>query len=203
MLINSAKIIAEQVPKFQEQKDLKNNDRESEAAGLTSGNTAGIFVDAPDELLTRVIGKLEQGLTTHYYSYGNFNLVRLILYIIKQTGPVHCFMTSYSISQKSIETLLKRIEQQELLSYRVIIDNRVKSMSPKPFQMLSTVFNYRCSSIHAKVALLWNEQWKISVVTSQNATDNPKMERGTIFTDPQVFEFDLNALENEFKRGTT
>jgi hypothetical protein len=66
-----------------------------------------------------------------------------------------------------------------------------------------SVFNYRCSSIHAKVALLWNNDWKISVVTSQNATDNPKMERGTIFTDSKVFEFDLNALENEFKRGTT
>jgi len=39
-------------------------------------------------------------------------------------------------------------------------------------------------------------------VTSQNATDNPKLERGTIFTDRSVFDFDLNVLEDEFKRGT-
>ncbi|MCY1720171.1 hypothetical protein OU798_07445 [Prolixibacteraceae bacterium Z1-6] len=197
MLINSSKIIEAQKPVVQPETEGQ------QAAGLTTENGAGIFADAPDQLVTRVIGKLEQGKTIHYYSYGNFNLVRLILYIIKQTGPVHCFMTSYSISQKSIETVLKRIEQQELLSFRVLIDNRVRSMSPKPFQMLSTVFDYRCSSIHAKVALLWNNDWKISVVTSQNATDNPKMERGTIFTDPTIFEFDLKALENEFKRGTT
>ena len=68
--------------------------------------------------------------------------------------------------------------------------------------MLSTAFDYRCTSIHAKVALLWNDNWNISVVTSQNATDNPKMERGTIFTDIETFNFDKNALENEFLRGT-
>lgn len=197
MLLNSSRIISEQkvVKTEPEQK------QQPDQLGTMQGVAA--FADGADGVVTRAIGKLEQGKTIHYYSYGNFNLVRLILYIIKQTGPVHCFMTSYSISQKSIESVLKRIEQQELLSFRVLIDNRVKTMSPKPFQMLSTVFNYRCSSIHAKVALLWNEQWKISVVTSQNATDNPKMERGTIFTSAEVFEFDLKALENEFNRGTT
>jgi hypothetical protein len=169
---------------------------------LVGSNHENNFVDDTETIITKTIGKLEQGKTLHYYSYGNFNLVRLMLFVIKQTGPVHVFMTSYSFSQKSIEQLLKRMELQELLSFRVIVDNRVKSMSPKPFQMLSESFNYRCSSIHAKVALLWNNEWNISIVTSQNATDNPKMERGTIFTNKDVFEFDLNALENEFKRGT-
>ncbi len=197
MLINTAKIVEQQKPL------VKAEPEGHEATGLTLENGSSVFIDAPDQLLTRVIGKLEQGKATHYYSYGNFNLVRLIMYLIKQTGPVHCFMTSYSISQKSIEAVLKRIEQQELLSFKLLMDNRVKVMSPKPFQMLSSCFNYRCSSIHAKVALLWNQEWKISVVTSQNATDNPKMERGTVFTNPEVFEFDLNALENEFNRGTT
>ena len=159
------------------------------------------FVDKPGSPLTKAIGELVQGKTIHYYSYGNFNLVRLILYIIKQTGAVHAFMTSYSFSQKSIEAIQRQIELNNLLSFKVIVDNRVRSLSPKPFQMLMQSFDYRCSSIHAKVALLWNDKWKISIVTSQNATDNPKLERGTIFTDNDVFNFDLNALTNEFNSG--
>ena len=162
---------------------------------------ASAFIDSPNQSLIKAIGQLEPGKTTHYYSYGNFNMVRLMLYIIKQTGPVHAFMTSYSFSQKSIEQIQKQIELKNLLSFKVIIDNRVRSLSPKPFQMLIHAFDYRCSSIHAKVALLWNDKWKISIVTSQNATDNPKLERGTIFTDKSVFDFDLNALQNEFNRG--
>ena len=167
-----------------------------------NGNSSAFVADA-DKCLTKSIGQLQNGLTTHFYSWGNFNLVRLMMYILKQTGPAHAFMTSYSFSQKSIEQLNLKLSQKQLLSFRVIIDNRVKTMSPIPFQMLMNSFDYRCTSIHAKIALIWNEDWKITILTSQNATDNPKMERGTIFTDPSVFDFDLKTLENEFLRGTT
>jgi hypothetical protein len=179
-----------------------NNNPEPESLILEKAEDS-IFVANSDQSLTRVIGQLKNGFTTHFYSWGNFNLVRLMLFILKQTGPAHAFMTSYSFSQKSIEQLKHRLEKQDLLSFRVIIDNRVKSMSPLPFQMLMNSFDYRCTSIHAKVALIWNESWKITILTSQNATDNPKLERGTIFTDPSVFNFDLNILEHEFQRGTT
>lgn len=170
---------------------------------LATDETENSFVDEIGQVLSKAIGKIEQGKTIHYYSHGNFNLVRLMMFIIKQTGPVHAFMTSYSFSNKSIEQLKNRLGHQKLLSFRVIVDNRVRTMSPKPFQMLSECFNYRCSAIHAKVALLWNDEWRITIVTSQNATDNPKLERGTIFTSPEIFDFDLKALENEFNRGTT
>ena len=164
---------------------------------------SSVFVADADKSLTKAIGQLQNGLTTHFYSWGNFNLVRLMMYILKQTGPAHAFMTSYSFSQKSIEQLNLKLSQKQLLSFRVIVDNRVKTMSPIPFQMLMNSFDYRCTSIHAKIALIWNEDWKITILTSQNATDNPKMERGTIFTDESVFDFDLKTLENEFLRGTT
>lgn len=177
--------------------------RKPDPVGLVCLNGASVFVADDERNLSKAIGKLENGKTTHFYSWGNFNLVRLIVFILKQTGPAHCFMTSYSFSQKSIEQLQHRIEQKELLSFKVIIDNRVRSMSPKPFQMLTESFNYRCTSVHAKVALIWNEHWKICITTSQNATDNPKLERGTIFTDAEVFNFDLKVLENEFERGIT
>lgn len=156
-----------------------------------------------EQLLSDSFGQLEQGRDIHFYSFGNFNLVRLLMHLLRQTGPAHLFMTSYSFSMRSIEQLQNRLESRQLLSFRLIVDHRVKSMSPKPFQMLSTAFNYRCLPIHAKVALLWNEQWTLSVITSQNATDNPKMERGVIQTDPAVFDFDLKVLGNAFERGTT
>lgn len=169
---------------------------------IVSEQVAGEFADDKTKTLIKSIGQLKKGKTTHYYSYGNFNLVRLLVHLLKQTGPANLFMTSYSFSQTSIEQLLNHRQKGNILSFRVIVDNRVKTMSPIPFQMLSTAFDYRCSSIHAKVALLWNDNWNITIVTSQNATDNPKLERGTIFTDIETFNFDKNALENEFLRGT-
>lgn len=197
MLFNAQNIIQEMKPVS----GIQENKEKIDSLKTESGNS--IFIDDSSVSLTKAIGKLEQRKTTHYYSHGNFNLVRLILFILKQTGSAHVFMTSYSFSQKSIAALKNRLDKNEILSLRVIVDNRVRSLSPKPFQMLAKSFNYRCSSVHAKVALLWNDHWKISIVTSQNATDNPKLERGVIFTNETVFQFDYNALENEFNNGTT
>jgi hypothetical protein len=183
--------------------NLGGSGKQQAASQVLENSDVSVFVANADKSLTKAIGQLQNGLTTHFYSWGNFNLVRLMVYILRQTGPAHAFMTSYSFSQKSIEQLNLKLSQKQLLSFRVIIDNRVKTMSPVPFQMLISSFDYRCTSIHAKIALIWNENWKITILTSQNATDNPKMERGTIFTDAKVFDFDLKILENEFLRGTT
>lgn len=197
MLLNSKEIT--QAFSIITNQNKEDNSQKPETHTSVGDNSS--FIDN-DNVITQSIGGLIQRQNIHYYSYANFNLVRLISFLLKQTGPAHVFMTSYSFSQKSIESIQGKIKSGQMLSFKVIVDNRVRSLSPKPFQMLSQSFDYRCTSIHAKVALIWNSVWKISVVTSQNATDNPKMERGIIFTDPLVFNFDLNALTNAYNSGT-
>jgi hypothetical protein len=160
-------------------------------------------VSDPDVTLTQAIGLLTGNQDIHFYSYGNFNLVRLILYLIKQTGPAHIFMCSYSFSQQSIEAIQKRIEKKEILSFRVIIDHRVKTMSPKPFQMLSTSFDYRCTAIHAKIALLWNDHWHLSIVTSQNATIIQKSSAERYLLTNPFLTLILKPLKMLFEHGTT
>ena len=54
----------------------------------------GEFADDKSKTLIKSIGQLQNGKTTHYYSYGNFNLVRLLAHLLKQTGPANIFMTS-------------------------------------------------------------------------------------------------------------
>jgi hypothetical protein len=197
MLVNSRNIMG----KFAAAAEVS-IDNKPQPEVIVSAQIPNEFADDKSKTLIKSIGQLQNGKTTHYYSYGNFNLVRLLAHLLKHTGPANIFMTSYSFSQTSIEQLLNYRQKGLITSFRIIVDNRVKTMSPIPFQMLSTAFDYRCTSIHAKVALLWNDNWNITIVTSQNATDNPKMERGTIFTDIETFNFDKNALENEFLRGT-
>lgn len=192
MLLKSKEIILPQDPPVQEG-----------TSAVRTGHGSSLFVSDQEYSLTKAIGQLENGKSHHYYSRGNFNLVRLICYLLKQTGPSHLMMTSYSFSRKSIEQLQNRMEKKEILSFKIILDNRVRVMSPLPFQMIAASFDYKCISVHAKIALIWNDQWRITIITSQNATDNPKLERGIIFTDPEIFDFDFKNLNDEFDRGTT
>lgn len=167
--------------------------------------------NSSDDLVVEVLsspkqlGHIVPGVNKHFYSNGAFNLIQLCLYILKQTGPAHVFISSYSISEESLSKLLRCRECGLITSIRFLIDNRVRTISPKPFDYLTTAFTgcYRCCALHAKVALIYNDRFKISVVGSQNATHNPKLERGIIHTTEEVFNFDLNVLNDEFDRGTT
>ena len=173
-----------------------------EPEALNASGSINTFSDETG-LITKHLAKIVPGTDIHFWSFGNFNMMRLVFWIIEQTGPADVIMSTYSISPKTIQGVLNRRERGQIRNIRFIVDNRVRSLSPKPFDMLVKNFDYRCISIHAKVACISNDNWKVTIVSSQNATDNPKMERGTIFTGTDVFNFDKKVLEDAFKRGTT
>ena len=152
---------------------------------------------------TSQLGAIEQGIDKHFYSNGAFNLVQLMLYVLKQTGPAHVFLSTYSIAEDSISTLRRYVDDGTILSIHFLIDNRVRSISPKPFAHLIASFPdaYRCTSLHAKVALISNDDWYVSIVGSQNATHNPKLERGIIHTSEDIWRFDNNIMYDQFNEG--
>lgn len=163
------------------------------------------YIEVIADVLERTsqLGFVKQGVDKHFYSNGAFNLVQLMLYVLRQTGPAHVFLSTYSIAEGSISTLRRYVDDGTILSIRFLIDNRVRSISPKPFAHLITAFpdSYRCTSLHAKVALISNEDWHVSIVGSQNATHNPKLERGIIHTSEDIWRFDNNIMYEQFDKG--
>lgn len=168
-------------------------------------NASGALLSfsAETSLITKHLGELVPGQDKHYWSFSNFNMMKLIFWVLEQTGPADILISTYSISPKTLQGVMNRREKGLIRNIRFIVDNRVRSLSPKPFDLLVANFDYRCTSIHAKVACIWNENWNITIVSSQNCTDNPKMERGVIYTGSDVFNFDKKVLEDAFDRGTT
>ena len=191
------------VPSLEHDDTMQNDLHGVRYADVSSAAT----VDTVADILTNPsgLGTINHGHTKHFYSDGAFNLMQLISYVLKQTGPANLFLTTYSISDDSINTLRLKTKQGSLLSVRFIIDNRVRSMSPKNFDYLTGAFPglYRCRALHAKVVLIWNDEWHITLIGSQNATKNPKLECGVIHTSEEVFKFHKNILDYEFDKGTT
>lgn len=169
---------------------------------VTSGGgkdeVTAIWLATPSSL-----GKLRTDADTHYWSNGAFNLVQLLIYVLSQIGPSHLIMSSYSFGSDAVTALKRHMDKGELLSVRFLIDNRVKSLSAKSFEQLATSFPgaVRCTSVHAKVVCLWNDDIKVDIVGSQNATNNPKLERGTIFVNNVIFDFDKKNLEIAWENG--
>lgn len=175
--------------------------RKQPEAFNASGSSVSFISD--EGLITKHLGEIIPGQDKHFWSFGNFNMMRLIFWVLEQTGPADIIMSTYSISPKTITGVLNRREAGLIRNIRFLVDNRVRSLSPNAFDMMVRNFDYRCISIHAKVACVSNDNWSITIVSSQNATDNPKMERGTIHTSHEIFEFDKKVLEDAFILGTT
>lgn len=193
MLVNQIKIELNGNPK-------PDNSKQPEALNASG---ALLSFSAETSLITKHLGELISGQDKHYWSFSNFNMMKLIFWVLEQTGPADILISTYSISPKTLQGVMNRREKGLIRNIRFIVDNRVRSLSPKPFDLLVASFDYRCTSIHAKVACIWNEKWNITIVSSQNCTDNPKMERGVIYTGSDVFNFDKKVLEDAFDRGTT
>ncbi|MBD9179238.1 MAG: hypothetical protein EGP82_08710 [Odoribacter splanchnicus] len=151
--------------------------------------------------LQKQIGMLERNVCVNFWSFGSFSLHELMFYILRQTGPAHINMCTWSISQEAVEQITRRYHSGEILSIRFLLDPRVKVCKAKPLQMLTANFDYAMTRVHAKVVTLENEEWKLSIVSSQNATTNPKLERGMIIVSDDVFDFDKAIFEDEFKRN--
>ncbi|MEG2341322.1 MAG: hypothetical protein RSA53_10510 [Odoribacter sp.] len=154
----------------------------------------------PQGTLQNQIGTLEHNVCINFWSFGSYSLHELLFYLLKQTGPAHINMCTWSISQDAIERIIFRHNRGDILSIRFLLDPRVKVCKAKPLQMIAANFPYGITRIHAKVVTLENKEWKLSIVTSQNATNNPKLERGVILVSDLVCDFDQKIFEDEFNR---
>ena len=121
----------------------------------------------------------------------------VMLHILKQIGPAHILCGTWSVSMESIDQLVKLYKRGGILSLSFVLDPRVKVTKAKPLQMIKANFPLVFKPWHAKVTTMQNQDWNISIVSSQNMTQNPKIERGCIFTDRETFEFDKKVLEHE------
>ena len=167
---------------------------------ITLDSVASIFVGKPNEILNKHLGKIENGKFYQFYSSGRFCMTEMIFHLLNQTGPVHLLCGTFSVSMESVDSLVKAHLKGAILSLSFVIDPRMKINKAKPLQMIKANFPVVFSPWHAKVTTMENEDWNISIVSSQNMTQNPKIERGCIFTDKETFNFDKNMLLHELQR---
>jgi len=155
------------------------------------------FVGFADQSLKKHIGKLQYDRAIHFITSGRFSMHDLLLYILNQTGPADVLVSTWSISELAIRQIVQKHTEGLIRTVRFLIDPRVKVRNPKPLQMLAANFDYKLKACHAKVTLIWNDSWNISVVASANLTNNPRIERGIIFPFRDIFEFDHSWINNE------
>jgi hypothetical protein len=140
----------------------------------------------------------------HFYTTSRFALHDVVVRLLHRTGAAHVVLSTYSLSDSAIHLFSRAEKKNLLLSFAVVMDHMraqtIRFQSSRKHLPACTEL-YHCS-MHAKVALIRNAEYAISVVMSANASNSSTIERGAIYTQPDVIQFDANELSHIISRAT-
>ena len=157
------------------------------------GNT--ICIGEPYETLKEHIGIIEQNQIINFWTFGRYAMHHVLKHILQQIGHADIIACTWAISKPAVEDILFLDKKGYVDSFKLWIDPRVKVRNPEPLSMLKLKYPIAISPVHAKVTLISNSQWKISIFGSLNFTTSPQPERGCICTIPSVYDADYKILK--------
>ncbi len=142
------------------------------------------------EQLKLCIGQLEHNQALQYTTAGRWSMHQLLSYILDRTGPGRVWLTTWTITEEPMRVLLHEIKSERIQELNAVLDYRIERRKPEAFQLASKIITrIKLTKCHAKVLVIQNEEWSVTVLGSANFSKNPRIEAGTIFTDRESAEF--------------
>ena len=157
-----------------------------------------LVIGKANEKLHQVFGKVVENQSVHYASLGDWSTHDLLFFLLEQTGPARVYFTTWAISEYAIRQLYQFIEQGLILELKGIFDYRNGIRKPAELQFLQKITtDIKAAKCHAKVTVIENDHWGISVVGSANYTRNPRIEAGVLCCDKTVAAFHRDWILKE------
>lgn len=147
-----------------------------------------------------VLGELNQNESIHIPTRGTWSNHNVLEWILKKTGPARVWITSWTISEIAVRTLIQLIDSGQIEEIHCLFDERIKVNCPQAYQLVSKeVVDMKLTKIHAKSIVVLNDDWGVSVTTSANFTRNPRIEKYVICSDRAIAESDRLWIDRELK----
>lgn len=157
------------------------------------------------ESAQNAVGMLEPGIELYGLTMGQFSLIDLILAVLRQTGPAHMTVSTWTAAGAEIKTASDLLENRDVLSMRFIVDRSFKTRQPEFADQLISRFgvdSVRTTRIHAKFVVIRNGDWNIAIRTSMNLNTNPRVENFEISDDAALCDF-LDGIADDIFRQPT
>jgi hypothetical protein len=140
--------------------------------------------------------KHETPIALHFRTNGKYSLHNIAIQIANKIGPCECIISTFNISEMGARFLLTAHEKGSFSNIEIIANIAKRHNFIKACKMLEKKIPITYHNIHAKIAVLWNDNYHISLVHSGNMSKNHNFERGTIFTDALTFDYDYQFLRS-------
>ena len=157
-----------------------------------------LFIGRANQKLTEIIGEIVQEDTQPFWSDGDWSAHDMLFYLLNLTGPANVYFSTWAISEYAIRQLYNMIQEGLIIELHGIFDYRNGIRKPAELQFLQKITtDIKAAKCHAKVTVIENDHWGISVVGSANYTRNPRIEAGVLCCDKTVAAFHRDWILKE------
>jgi len=189
---------------------------QAEAAAEEDATDLTVAVEATPPTLVRdaegtardAIGKLSPGMRIVGITKGQFSMLDVIRAITVQTGPADICISTWTAGLNDVETLGYMYQQGELRSVRLLVDASLPARKPnitRRFVELLGLESIRLTHTHAKLALISNDDWHITIRGSFNLSRNPRFEQFDLDESHDIWRIFctyFDVLWSDIGRGT-
>lgn len=137
------------------------------------------------------IPAIVDGYCYHLPCFVHWSLHDVLERLLQLTGPADVCLTSWAISEGPARKIAKLISSGQIQSLHCLFDHRVTRYCPAAMQLVNgQLGKIKLTGIHAKILVIENDAWGISVTSTANATNKKRIEKYVITCDKDIAMFE-------------
>lgn len=136
------------------------------------------------------------------FSKAKWSAHEMLAYFLQMVGPSDVWIASWSITEEPARKLISLMDGGHILNLSCLFGERLKVIAPGAYQLLkSRVKNLALARSHAKVIVIRNEDYGITVVSSANFSKNMRTEASAVVYCKETAESMSEQIEIEIRNG--
>lgn len=139
--------------------------------------------------VSEAIGPITPGCEIFCMTNGMFSLIDVLQHAIDATGPAHMDVATWTAADGDLRRAHAFMMDGRITGCRFIVDPSFRSRKPEFCASLVGLFGndaIRSLPLHGKFALIYNDEWSLSIRTSMNLNPNRRIENVEISDDPTL-----------------
>lgn len=176
--------------------------QEDHAASMVATGGTSVQLCHRHDKLTELLPRIEPDHYYHLHSSGNWAMHELLLHLLAFTGPARVTLATWSMSELAVRQLTGAMDAGLITQLQALMDVRVKIRTPEAYEFLNyRIADIRLTACHAKTTVIENDTWGISIISSANFTNNPRIETSVVSTVCSAAEFHRVCIETELRKA--
>lgn len=148
------------------------------------------------------LGAIEPNTDRYIVTKGQFSLIDLISATADAIGPAHFLISMFTAHGAGIADAHDFLKAGKILSAKWLVDFTFQRRKPHFVGQLRALFGDDCIRItktHAKIVVLVNDRYAVSILSSMNLTHNPRIEFILVREDRKLAEFNTAWIDEIFR----